>query len=186
MRLIGKVGAWLDHRLKLGATIRETAEHPVPRNTASWLYVFGSAALTVFLLQIVTGILLALIYVPSAGEAWNSLHLDTLLGSGNQPLTPAQAQQVALARLIIADPHTLVLDEATSLIDPRTARTLEGSMSALLEGRTVVAIAHRLHTAHDADRIAVVIDGRIVELGSHHELVAAGRRVRRPLAAWTS
>ncbi len=75
-----------------------------------------------------------------------------------------------------------MLDEATSLIDPRTARTLEGSMNALLEGRTVVAIAHRLHTAHDADRIAVVIDGRIVELGSHDELVAPGRRVRRPLA----
>jgi ABC-type multidrug transport system fused ATPase/permease subunit len=64
-----------------------------------------------------------------------------------------------------------VLDEATSLIDPRTARTLEGSMNALLGGRTVVAIAHRLHTAHDADRIAVVIDGRIAELGSHRELV---------------
>jgi len=97
--------------------------------------------------------------------------LDTRIGSGQQSLTPAQAQQVALARLIIADPHTLVLDEATSLIDPRTARTLEGSMNALLEGRTVVAIAHRLHTAHDAERIAVVIDGRIAELGSHHELV---------------
>jgi ubiquinol-cytochrome c reductase cytochrome b subunit len=73
VRLIRTIGAWLDRRLKLGAAIRETAEHPVPRNTASWLYVFGSAALTVFLLQIVTGILLALIYVPSAGEAWNSL-----------------------------------------------------------------------------------------------------------------
>lgn len=97
--------------------------------------------------------------------------LDTRIGSGQQALTPAQAQQVALARLIIADPHTLVLDEATSLIDPRTARSLEGSMNALLGGRTVVAIAHRLHTAHDADRIAVVIDGRITELGSHHELV---------------
>jgi len=97
--------------------------------------------------------------------------LDTRIGSGQHTLTPAQAQQVALARLIIADPHTLVLDEATSLIDPRTARSLEGSMSALLEGRTVVAIAHRLHTAHDADRIAVVIDGRIVELGSHEELL---------------
>ncbi len=105
-----------------------------------------------------------------------------MIGSGNQSLTPAQAQQIALARLIIADPHTLVLDEATSLIDPRTARTLEGSMNALLDGRTVVAIAHRLHTAHDADRIAVVIDGEIVELGSHHELVAQRRRVRRPLA----
>ena len=97
--------------------------------------------------------------------------LDTRIGSGQHTLTPAQAQQVALARLVIADPHTLVLDEATSLIDPRTARTLEGSMHALLTGRTVVAIAHRLHTAHDADRIAVVVDGRIVELGSHHELV---------------
>ncbi len=97
--------------------------------------------------------------------------LDTRIGSGQQSLTPAEAQQIALARLIIADPHTLVLDEATSLIDPRTARSLEGSMNALLEGRTVVAIAHRLHTAHDADRIAVVIDGRIVELGSHQELV---------------
>ncbi|HEX6149805.1 ABC transporter ATP-binding protein [Nocardioides sp.] len=97
--------------------------------------------------------------------------LDTRIGSGQHSLTPAQAQQVALARLIIADPHTLVLDEATSLIDPRTARSLEGSMNALLEGRTVIAIAHRLHTAHDAERIAVVIDGRIVELGSHHDLV---------------
>ncbi|WP_432476470.1 ABC transporter ATP-binding protein [Nocardioides sp. GXQ0305] len=97
--------------------------------------------------------------------------LDTRIGSGQFSLTPAQAQQIALARLIIADPHTLVLDEATSLIDPRTARTLEGSMHSLLDGRTVVAIAHRLHTAHDADRIAVVIDGRIAELGSHDELV---------------
>src|ERR1700731_4823709 len=73
MRLIRKLGDWLDLRLQLGAPIRETAEHPVPRETASWFYVFGSAALTCFMLQIVTGILLALIYVPSAGEAWNSL-----------------------------------------------------------------------------------------------------------------
>ncbi len=112
--------------------------------------------------------------------------LDTVIGSGNQSLTPAQAQQIALARLIIADPHTLVLDEATSLIDPRTARTLEGSMNALLDGRTVVAIAHRLHTAHDADRIAVVIDGEIVELGSHHELVAQDGEYAALWRAWTS
>ena len=64
---------WFDRRLQLAAPIREVAEHPVPRNTASWWYVFGSAALTVFLLQLVTGILLALIYVPSASEAWSSL-----------------------------------------------------------------------------------------------------------------
>src|SRR3981081_4551124 len=73
MRLIQKIGDWFDLRLQLGVPIRETAGHPVPRETASWFYVFGSAALTCFMLQIVTGILLALIYVPSAGEAWNSL-----------------------------------------------------------------------------------------------------------------
>ena len=97
--------------------------------------------------------------------------LDTVVGSGGRTLTPPQAQQVALARLVLADPHTLVLDEATSLLDPRAARHLERSLSAVLTGRTVVAIAHRLHTAHDADRIAVVIDGEIRELGSHDELV---------------
>jgi ubiquinol-cytochrome c reductase cytochrome b subunit len=75
MRLIEKVGSWFDDRLKVAETIRETAEHPVPRNTASWFYVFGSAAITVFMLQIFTGILLAAIYVPSAGEAWNSLQI---------------------------------------------------------------------------------------------------------------
>src|SRR5207245_6375284 len=73
MRLIQKLGDWFDLRLQLGTPIRETAQHPVPRETASWFYVFGSAALTCFMLQVVTGILLALIYVPSAGEAWNSL-----------------------------------------------------------------------------------------------------------------
>jgi ubiquinol-cytochrome c reductase cytochrome b subunit len=73
MRVIAKIGDWFDHRLQLAVPIREVAEHPVPRNTASWFYVFGSAALTVFLLQLVTGILLAFIYVPSAGEAWSSL-----------------------------------------------------------------------------------------------------------------
>ncbi|MGW1074181.1 ABC transporter ATP-binding protein [Streptomyces sp. NPDC002537] len=99
--------------------------------------------------------------------------LDTEVGSGGVSLTPAQAQQVALARLVLADPHTLVLDEATSLLDPRAARHLERSLAKVLEGRTVVAIAHRLHTAHDADVIAVAEDGRITELGSHEELVAA-------------
>jgi ABC-type multidrug transport system fused ATPase/permease subunit len=99
--------------------------------------------------------------------------LDTEVGSGGVSLAPAQAQQIALARLVLADPHTLVLDEATSLMDPRAARHLERSLAGVLEGRTVVAIAHRLHTAHDADVIAVVEDGRIVELGGHDELVDA-------------
>ena len=99
--------------------------------------------------------------------------LDTVVGSGGYPLSEAQAQQVALARLVLADPHTLVLDEATSLLDPRAARHLERSLGAVLTGRTVVAIAHRLHTAHDADRVAVVEDGRVRELGSHDQLLAA-------------
>ncbi|MFF1509612.1 ABC transporter ATP-binding protein [Streptomyces sp. NPDC058326] len=99
--------------------------------------------------------------------------LDTEVGSGGTSLSPAQAQQIALARLVLADPHTLVLDEATSLLDPRAARHLERSLGRVLDGRTVVAIAHRLHTAHDADLIAVVESGRISELGSHSELVAA-------------
>jgi ubiquinol-cytochrome c reductase cytochrome b subunit len=73
MRLISQIGDWFDRRLQLAAPIREVAAHPVPRNTASWWYVFGSAALTVFVLQIVTGILLAMIYVPSGSEAWSSL-----------------------------------------------------------------------------------------------------------------
>lgn len=100
--------------------------------------------------------------------------LDELVGSGGRALTAAQAQQVALARLVLVDPHTLVLDEATSLIDPRAARHLERSLAAVLEGRTVIAIAHRLFSAHDADRVAVVEDGAISEIGSHDELVAAG------------
>ena len=73
MRLIAQMGEWFNRRLRIAAPIREIAEHPVPKNTASWWYVFGSAALVVFLLQIVTGIMLAFIYVPSASEAWNSL-----------------------------------------------------------------------------------------------------------------
>jgi len=73
MRLIQNIGEWLDARLQIGASLRETIEHPVPSETASWFYVFGSAALVVFVLQIITGILLALVYVPSACEAWNSL-----------------------------------------------------------------------------------------------------------------
>jgi len=99
--------------------------------------------------------------------------LSTEVGTGGTKLSPAQAQQLALARLVLADPHTLVLDEATALLDPRAARHLERSLAAVVRGRTVVAIAHRLFSAHDADRVAVVEDGRITELGSHDELVAA-------------
>ncbi|WP_405704116.1 ABC transporter ATP-binding protein [Streptomyces sp. NBC_00069] len=100
--------------------------------------------------------------------------LDTELGTDENPVSPGQAQQLALARLVLADPHTLVLDEATSLLDPRAARDLERSLAGVLRGRTVIAIAHRLHTAHDADRVVVMEAGRITEQGAHDDLVSAG------------
>ena len=112
--------------------------------------------------------------------------LDTVVGSGGRALTPPEAQQVALARLVLADPHTLVLDEATSLIDPRAARHLERSLAAVLQGRTVIAIAHRLFSAHDADRVAVVEDGRITEFGSHDDLVAADGSYAALWSSWNA
>ncbi|MDN3024968.1 ABC transporter ATP-binding protein [Streptomyces sp. S.PB5] len=131
-----------------------------------------------------------LIAEPSAGdeELWSALEavgadawvrelpegLSTALGDGGHATDGSQAQQLALARVVLADPHTLILDEATALLDPTTARHTERALAAVLEGRTVIAIAHRLHTAHDADRVAVMEDGLLTELGSHEELVAAG------------
>ncbi|CAM5563602.1 multidrug ABC transporter ATP-binding protein [Streptomyces diastaticus subsp. diastaticus] len=99
--------------------------------------------------------------------------LDTTLGQGGHALDAAQAQQLTLARVQLADPHTLILDEATSLLDPATARQAERAMAAVRADRTVIAVAHRLQTAHDADRVAVMDEGRVVELGTHEELVAA-------------
>ncbi len=110
--------------------------------------------------------------------------LDTDLGSGATRLDAPQAQQLALARVVLADPHTVILDEATALLDPATARHAERAMAAVLTGRTVIAIAHRLHTAHYADRVAVMADGRITELGSHHDLVNAGGAYEKLWRSW--
>ncbi|MDR6977457.1 ATP-binding cassette subfamily C protein [Streptomyces sp. 3330] len=100
--------------------------------------------------------------------------LDAAVGAGGARTDGSQAQQLALARVVLADPHTLILDEATALLDPATARHTERALAAVLRGRTVIAIAHRLHTAHDADRVAVMENGRLTELGTHEALVTAG------------
>ncbi len=110
--------------------------------------------------------------------------LDTDLGPGATRLDAPKAQQLALARVVLADPHTVILDEATALLDPATARHAERAMAAVLTGRTVIAIAHRLHTAHYADRVAVMADGRITELGSHHDLVNAGGAYANLWRSW--
>ncbi|MFH9136914.1 ABC transporter ATP-binding protein [Streptomyces sp. NPDC017524] len=99
--------------------------------------------------------------------------LDSEIGPGAAPVPPSAAQQLALARLLICDPHTLVLDEATALLDSTASRRVERSLAALIEGRTVISIVHRLDSVRDADRIAVMDHGRIVELGSHDKLLAA-------------
>ncbi|WP_311591035.1 ABC transporter ATP-binding protein, partial [Trueperella bernardiae] len=110
--------------------------------------------------------------------------LQTRVGSGEKELAPSQAQQLALARIVLLDPDVLILDEATSLLDPTVARSAEQSLLRLLEGRTVISIAHRLYTAYDADRVAVMIDGEVAELGSHDELVARGGEYASLWEAW--
>ncbi len=117
----------------------------------------------------------------AVGAAWAD-DLDRDLGA--HPPDGAQAQQLALARVVLADPHTVILDEATALLDPTAARAAERALAAVLHERTVIAIAHRLQTAHDADRVAVMDGGRIIELGTHDELVEAGGRYAALWHSW--
>ncbi|MEF2529931.1 ABC transporter ATP-binding protein [Streptomyces sp. CS62] len=110
--------------------------------------------------------------------------LDSEIGPGAALVSPSHAQQLALARLLLSDPHALVLDEATALLDSTASRRVERSLAALIEGRTVISIVHRLDSVRDADRIAVMDGGRIVELGSHDELLAADGAYAALWHAW--
>ncbi|MFJ8474402.1 ABC transporter ATP-binding protein [Kitasatospora sp. NPDC094011] len=124
-----------------------------------------------------------------AVDAWEwaqALGVDSAVGPGGRTLDPAKVQQLALARLILADPEVLVLDEATSLLNPRAARHLERSLAAVTRGRTVIAVVHRLHTARDADRIAVLDAGRVTEFGTHAELLSENGAYAGLWRAWQS
>jgi ATP-binding cassette subfamily B protein len=110
--------------------------------------------------------------------------LDTDVRERGSRLSAGERQLVALARAALVDPAVLVLDEATSNLDPGTEAEVEAALERLMRGRTVVVVAHRLSTVRRADRIAVVDQGRLAELGTHDELVALGGRYAALAAAW--
>jgi ABC-type multidrug transport system fused ATPase/permease subunit len=110
--------------------------------------------------------------------------LHTEVRERGSRLSAGERQLVSLARAALANPDVLILDEATSNLDPGTESVVEKALSALMTGRTVIVIAHRLSTAERADRVGVVDDGELLELGSHAELVALGGRYTTLYAAW--
>ena len=112
--------------------------------------------------------------------------LDTEVRERGSRLSAGEKQLVSLARAALADPAVLVLDEATSSLDPGTEALVEGAVDRLLEGRTVVVIAHRLSTAERADIVGVVDGGELVELGTHDDLVGAGGRYASLYATWAA
>ena len=99
-------------------------------------------------------------------------------------LSSGERQLVSLARAMAADPRVIVLDEATSNLDPETEATVEEALGRLLSGRTAIVIAHRLQTAQRADRVIVIGDGKVIEQGSFDELIAADGAFARLQSIW--
>jgi ABC-type multidrug transport system fused ATPase/permease subunit len=110
--------------------------------------------------------------------------LGTEVSERGSRLSAGERQMVSLARAFLADPRVLLLDEATSSLDPGTEYEVERAVERLMEGRTVIVIAHRLSTAERADRVAVVDAGGVLELGTHDELLALGGRYAELFASW--
>jgi ATP-binding cassette subfamily B protein len=112
--------------------------------------------------------------------------LDTILHERGQSVSSGERQLIALARVFVAEPRVVVLDEATSSLDLRSELRVEAAIQRLLEGRTAILVAHRLSTARRADRVIVVDAGGIAEQGTHEELVAAGGHYAAMYATWES